>query len=254
MVEAWLSKLSVKECKKLLRAKGVNSSTCVEKSQLVALVGEHVKEGECERLLNSWAAAKATAAAGSSSGGGGGGGMGARPLIQTPEEAAAWDAKEAALKAKRAEREAAQQPRRLEPETGRYHQLRRHLALELAGPILGDKQYLSGEARAAELGDVQLGQRGSAEIESEQARGVAAEDEALLVSGQEVAVQTDQVDRLTVGAPCTHPVRAIAAPQQLLGAHRVAQLPQLCLTLWIGVRRRRPLRRDQQLAEHIVAA
>ena len=42
---------------------------------------------------------------------------------------------------------------RLEPETGRYHQLRRHLALELACPILGDKQYLSGEARAAELGE-----------------------------------------------------------------------------------------------------
>ena len=40
---------------------------------------------------------------------------------------------------------------RLHPQTGRYHQLRRHLALELACPILGDPKYLSHEARAAEM-------------------------------------------------------------------------------------------------------
>lgn len=43
---------------------------------------------------------------------------------------------------------------RLHPQTGRYHQLRRHLALELACPILGDSKYLSHEARAAELDGV----------------------------------------------------------------------------------------------------
>jgi 23S rRNA-/tRNA-specific pseudouridylate synthase len=41
---------------------------------------------------------------------------------------------------------------RLEPVTGRQHQLRRHLALELGCPILGDPKYLSVEARGDELG------------------------------------------------------------------------------------------------------
>lgn len=39
---------------------------------------------------------------------------------------------------------------RLEPQTGRNHQLRRHLALELGCPILGDPKYLSMESRASE--------------------------------------------------------------------------------------------------------
>lgn len=37
------------------------------------------------------------------------------------------------------------------PETGRNHQLRRHLALELGCPILGDPKYASVDARAAEF-------------------------------------------------------------------------------------------------------
>ena len=46
---------------------------------------------------------------------------------------------------------------RLKPITGRQHQLRRHLALELGCPILGDPRFLSAEARAAELqGDLHL--------------------------------------------------------------------------------------------------
>lgn len=39
---------------------------------------------------------------------------------------------------------------RLHPLTGRNHQLRRHLALSLCCPILGDSKYLSYEARASE--------------------------------------------------------------------------------------------------------
>ena len=39
---------------------------------------------------------------------------------------------------------------RLDPQTGRNHQLRKHLALELGCPILGDPKYLTHEARAAE--------------------------------------------------------------------------------------------------------
>ena len=40
---------------------------------------------------------------------------------------------------------------RLHPETGRQHQLRRHLAVELGCPILGDPKYLTADSRAAEL-------------------------------------------------------------------------------------------------------
>lgn len=40
---------------------------------------------------------------------------------------------------------------RLQPETGRYHQLRRHLALELGCPILGDPKYLMRDSRSEEL-------------------------------------------------------------------------------------------------------
>lgn len=43
----------------------------------------------------------------------------------------------------------------LHPETGRQHQLRRHMAL-LGSPVLGDPRYCSEKARAAEVGELYL--------------------------------------------------------------------------------------------------
>lgn len=45
---------------------------------------------------------------------------------------------------------------RLHPETGRQHQLRRHLAWELGAPILGDAKYSPGASRAAEMDELYL--------------------------------------------------------------------------------------------------
>ena len=43
----------------------------------------------------------------------------------------------------------------LHPETGRQHQLRRHMALE-GCPILGDPRYMSERSRASEIGELYL--------------------------------------------------------------------------------------------------
>ena len=45
---------------------------------------------------------------------------------------------------------------RLHPETGRHHQLRRHLALSLGCPILGDPKYTNAESRAADMDEMYL--------------------------------------------------------------------------------------------------
>ena len=62
-------------------------------------------------------------------------------------------------------------------------------------------------------------------------------------------MHANEVQRLPVGAPLRHPVRAVGAPQQRLGAGAVAELAQQLLAFRVRVVR--PLGRHQQLRVHL---